>query len=216
MKRIFKITLLVAVALCCLNPLSAQEEKTTQYAVKLYYNNGHPNARGYLTPSLLILKPKASHEFELSDLRIGIRNSIDEREDDNGQNSSYRTNDFNFGLRLKYEYGIKALEIKEKYKFSLHASAESYFNIFKRNRETNGETLSVGKSVGGSLYLIPRGTYDISERWFLDVNFPIEMMNIARTISHDETGIYGQSSIQNHFNFFSNIFRLRIGIGLKL
>lgn len=216
MKCILKMTLLMVLGLYCLNPLSAQEEKTTQYAVKLYYNY-QPNAMSYLTPSLSIQKPKASHEFELSRLRVGTSNRVYVTEGDSGQDVFDSRYDYNFGIRLKYEYGFKFLAINEKINFSLHASAEPYFNFFKtdNNSDIQGRSGS-GSTIGGQLHLIPRGIYDISERWFIDVNFPIELMNIYRTKSYSRTQGYERLSRQNNFNFFDNLLRMRVGIGLKL
>jgi len=216
MKCIFKITLFVIVVLCCLNPLSAQEEKNTEYAVKLYYNY-QPEVTGYFTPSLLILKPKASHEFELSRLRIRAANGVDKIEDDSGQDTvSGAGYNYNFTLGLKYEYGFKFLTIDEKFNFSLHASAEPYFGFFKTNIRNDGQRLSRRSLIGGRLNLIPRVIYDIDERWFVDVNFPLEMMNVSRAISHHEILDSERSSIQNDFYFLNNVLRMRVGIGLKL
>lgn len=216
MKCILKMTLLAVVVLCCLNPLSAQEEKTTEYAVKLYYNNVQPNARGYLTPSLLILKPKASHEFELSRLRMGTSNGVDKIEGDSGQEAVFSGGyDYNFAFSLKYEYGFKFLTINEKFDFSLHASVEPYFNFSKRNINSDYQ-VSSGNTIGGQVHLIPRSIYALSERWFVDVNFPIQLMNISRAKSYSENSGYERISIRNRFDFFDNVLRLRVGIGLKL
>ena len=214
MKRIFQMTLLVAVILCCLNPLSAQEEKERQYAVKLYYNY-QPNTTSFLTPSLFIQKRKASHEFELSQLGLGIRNEIDTREYDSGEEVLRRTDSY-FSIGLKYEYGMKFLGISEKFDFSLHASAEPYFNIYKSDIEPDNERLRRGSTVGGRLYLIPRGTYMISDRWFLDVNFPIEMMDIVSAKYQYNASDNEQTSIRNTLSFFDSTLRFRVGIGLKL
>lgn len=219
MKRIFKMTLLVAVVLCCLNPLSAQEEKTTEYALKLYYNS--QNTVGYFTPGFSIIKPKISHEFELSYLRGGggITNQTDETiYYDNYEHDIFakRTNVSGFGIRLRYEYGGKLSTVNEKFNFSLHGSVEPYFSTFRRNEELDNERLYRSSVIGGRLYLVPRGTYDVGERWFVDVNFPIEIMNIGRERRYYETLSVGRLYSQNYLGFFTDLLRFRIGIGLKL
>ena len=181
----------------------------------MYYNY-QPNGTDFLTPSLFIQKKKTSHEFELSQLGLGIRNEIDTREYDSGTDSLRRIDAY-FGIRLKYEYGIKFLTINEKSGFSLHASAEPYFNIYKSNQEPDNEILRSGSTIGGRLYLIPRGTYMISDRWFIDVNFPIEMMNIVRSKSLYNTSLEDErTSIRNTLSFFDNALRFRVGLGLRL
>jgi len=219
MKCIFKIILLMTVTLCCLNPLSAQEEKTTQYVLKLYYNS--QNTVAYFTPGFSIVKPKTSHEFELSYLRggIGIINETNKiiNYDNGGYDSSLEGMTVSgFGIRLRYEYGGKLSTINEKFNFALHGSVEPYFSIYRRNVELDNERLSRGSLIGGRFYLVPRGTYDIGERYFIDLNFPIEIMNIGTETHHYETSSVDRLFRQNYLGFFTDLLRFRIGIGLKL
>lgn len=211
----FKTILFIVTVLFCLNPLFSQEEKTTQYALKLYHNSLQ-NSPGKLTPAFSILKPKTSHEFELSQLKIGINNKAEVIDNDGQDFSSYTRNTSNFGIRLKYEYGIKFLAIDEKFDFSLHASAEPYFSYLKTTAEHDNKTLSSNNVVGGRLLLIPRFINPIGERWFVDVNFPVEIMHIYRTRSYYERSGSERSSSQSYAGFFGDLLQFRIGIGLKL
>jgi len=214
---IFKTILLAAAIFFCLNPLSAQEEeKTTQYTLKMYYNNSRQNASGYLTPAFSIVKSKTSHEFELSQLKIGINNRAEVIGYDGQDISSHRRNTSNFNIRLKYEYGIKFLTINEKFDFSLHASAEPYFNYSKTTTERDDKILSRNNSVGGRLFVIPRVIHPIGKKWFVDVNFPVEMMHIYRGQNYIDGPGSERSSSYSYTGFFGDLLRLRIGIGLKL
>ncbi len=214
MKRIIQITLLTAVIFSCLNPLSAQEEKKTTYALKLYYNH-QPNAANFLTPSLFIQKKKASHEFELSQLGLGIGNEID-IDGYNGGEDDFERTDAYFSIGLKYEYGMKFLNINEKFDFSLHASAEPYFNIYKSSVAPYNERHRNGRILGGRFSLIPRATYTISDRWFVDVNFPIELVDVVSAKHRYIVSGNDRTSIRNSLSFFDRTLRLRVGIGLKL
>lgn len=231
MKRILKMILLVPTMLCCLNTLVAQEEKETIYALKLYFNynqsvmestTGSSTQPGYLngnfTPSFTILKPRTFHEIELANLNIRKNKAVYERDDSIGLYSSFdKLNSHSFAFKLKYEYGVNLVATNE-FKFSLSAAAEPYFTYLNNKIEGSRELLSERNTVGGQLYLIPRGTYDIGERWFVDINFPIEIMHIYREESRERSPLFGRDYIRTNssMDFFNNVFRFRVGIGLKL
>lgn len=225
MKCIFKMTLLAAI-FCCLNPLFAQEEKTTEYSLKLYHNyflsvnkseynstmNVSSNA-GSITPSFLISKPKTFHEIELAYLRSGRWRQTYETDSISG-NPDRRS--YSFKLQLKYEYGVNLLTVKEKLRFSLSAAAEPFL-IFDRDVDNLDDRLSRRVGGGTLLFLIPRGTYSIGKRWFVDVNFPVEMMQFYAYRGYIAPPLQGENVFTNSYvNFFDNILRFRVGIGLKL
>lgn len=226
MKCTLRMTVLAVAVLCCLNPLSAQEEKNTEYALKLYHNyflsvnkseynstkRVYSNA-GNITPSFLISKPKTFHEIELADLRFGRWRRTYET-DSIGGNADRRSYDFR--LQLKYEYGVNLLTIKEKLRFSLSAAAEPFL-VFYRDVDNLDDRLSKRVAGGTRLFLIPRGTYSIGKRWFVDVNFPIEMMYFEAARLYRDPPLQGENVFTNSYvNFFDNVLRFRVGIGLKL
>jgi len=108
------------------------------------------------------------------------------------------------------------LTINEKFDFSLHASAEPYFSHLKTTIERDDTTLSMNNIVGGRLFLIPRFMHPIGDRWFVDVNFPVEMMHIYWKRSYYERSESESSSSHSYASFFGDLLRFRIGIGLKL
>lgn len=239
MKHFFKLMLLLGFICTAQQITYAQEiEKSKDYQIKMYYNFVHssfefePTAEdllrifeseetdfGYITPALTITKNKMRYEMEISKLRVRQNSSFEGVDAGGSVIPIEGSSDWQVNVGLRYEFAINLLCEKLGHGLFIGVSAEPYFDYWSTVPKINTSFPGNTKIFGTRLHLIPRYTYDINKRWLVDVNFPIEIVDAfihrnyrgSPILSMDERV---ETDIQA--DFFDNVFRFRIGIGLKL
>jgi len=215
-----------------------QIEKETTYQIKTYYNFVHSSFEfgptteeqprvfefantdfGYITPAFTIVKKQMRHEIELSAFRVKRDRDFEGvTEELEGYIIPVEgSRDWRVNIGLRYEFAFNLLQEKLRHGLFVGASAEPYFDYWNFLPATSADFPTNDRVFGTRLHLIPRYTFDISRRWFVDVNFPIEMMDafVHRSYSGNPT-LSERVGIDTQANFFDKVFRFRIGIGLKL
>ena len=240
MKMYFRLFLLLAViGFTQQSGYAQQTEKASSYQVKMYYNSYHSSGEfgptideplgvyeyasadfGRITPAFVITKNRIRHEMELSNFGIKRDKNFEGITDVEGVIIPVEGEHIwavNVGLR--YEFAFNLLKEELRHGLFVGASVQPYFDYLNTKPITSASFPTDTKIFGTKLHLIPRYTYDIGKKWFLDVNFPIEAMNILAYRLHTQNPILSEqdrivSDVQG--DFFAEIFQFRIGIGLKL
>jgi len=239
MRQFFKLMLLFGFICFAQKNIYAQEtEEEIVYQIKMYYNFVHssfeyePTAEnllrvyeseetdfGYITPALTITKNRMKHEIELSALRVK-RDEDFEGIDAGGSIIPVEGSlDWQIDVGLRYEFMLNFLRDELRHGLFVGTSVAPYFNYWNTVPKTSASFPANTKVFGTRLHLIPRYTYDISKKWFVDVNFPIEVVDAFVHRNYWGNPILSSNErvrTDIQANFFDNVFRFRIGIGLKL
>lgn len=214
-----------------------QEEKNTQYQFKVYSNFEYKLSKledvfnsdtyesrslhfGHITPSFVISKPRMSHEIGISRLHIGQNSDRKEETLSDGsvivEEGVKRTQ---FYLNIRYEYALNLVKIKKKHQLSIAASAEPYIQFDKSVPRTSVSFPNKFTAFGSKLHLIPRATFSLSDRLFLDVNAPIEIMDVYRLRNYTDNPTFTESQREytdTRSEFLDSVLRFRVGLGFNL
>lgn len=127
---------------------------------------------------------------------------------------------FAFQLRYEYNFLLRRNNTEAKLKPYIGISGSPYVRHGKLDPLLSFLYGYRSTAVGVSLAIVPRITYDINERWFLDANFRFSFANanIASTVNNDPVIPEEQRRFTAvNTNFFSNAgIPFRIGVGLKI
>jgi len=240
MKCIFQMILLVV--LCCYNPLSAQEEKNTKYAVKLYYGMSYSwdnSTSGTLsdgtyqtyerqrfslssfTPALTIFKPKSMHEFGLPGLSFSRERSLSEivNENDNMEIPTSGGIYKRFQLTLPYEYAYRLWNISDKWSFLAGVRTSASMILTDQTPYVSNLFPRTGNQFGVGVSLVPRLNFSLGNKWFLDFNTPISTVSFVHYRGKVEDPTVPSSErldTETKFTFFNEVLSFRLGLGLKL
>ena len=236
MKQFFKLILLISV-ICMAQKVSYAQK--TNYQIKVYYNFLHTSSEtdygdptlsqvrerastnfGVVIPAFVVAKNKARHEIELSNFRINNSKNVVTAPASNGGTvaiSGVRV--LYIHMAVRYEFAFNLLDTKSLSGLFLGASVQPFIDYARSIPETSLSFPIRNRQLGARLHLIPRYTYDIGKRWFIDVNFPINMVVAGHDGQRVENPVLTTKQQCNggfDTDFFNNIFQVRIGIGLKL
>lgn len=227
-----RITALLFVAMSLQSQAFAQEEKNTQYQFKVYSNFEYTlsdfvdiveykSFQFDITPSFVISKPKVSHEIGISKLHIGHDSSYKKEETlpDGSVIAAEGAKQSHFHLNIRYEYGLNLIKINKKHQLSIATSVEPYIWFDKSIPRTSENFPNRLTTVGSKFHLTPRATFSLSERLFLDVNMPIEIMDVYRLSNYTENPILTEEQRRysdTRSDFFDSVFQFRIGLGFNL
>ncbi|NOQ70703.1 MAG: hypothetical protein GQ574_01805 [Crocinitomix sp.] len=179
---------------------------------------------GYFSPAFSWATAKGNrHEIELSRLQI---NQIDEStfvDYTDGQNPVFLSGDIKTAIliALRYEYNFRFFKKKEDMKFkpSLGLAIRPYYSksIFQPHLST--QFPSNQSDIGALVSIIPRITYDLNERWFIDLNMPV---NLAEFKLHSNTYFNpalpkNQQTVTTlEFETLPSQYLIRLGVGFRL
>ena len=124
-----------------------------------------------------------------------------------------------FNLNLRYEFNYKVLGIKDRLTLFLGASAEPYLELINVEPIISTSFDTKNQYLGSKVYITPRITYDFSKRFYIDLNFPIELANFYWNSSKIENPTLPediQKSTKFNSDYFNEVFRFRLGIGVKI
>jgi len=236
MKNFFKLILLIGI-ICTVQQISYAQK--TNYQIKGYYNFLHTSYEanygdpalsqvvehastnfGVITPAFVVAKNKVRHEIELSNFRINNNKNVVTAPVSNGGTVTVSgSNVFNIYIGIRYEFAFNLLDAKSSHGLFFGASVQPYLDYVRTVPKTNASFPIRTSYLGTRLHLIPRYTYDISKKWLIDVNFPIEITDLLEHRQYrEDLAIPERLRCQRgtQTNFFDKVFQFRIGIGLKL
>ncbi|MCK5169934.1 MAG: hypothetical protein KAQ75_08645 [Bacteroidales bacterium] len=174
---------------------------------------------GKVTPSIIIKSKKSVHEIEITDLSFERYDRLQTVSGSSAGNPISGYNRFIFNLNLKYEYIFSLLDKEKKYGIMLSPSVEPYI---KRSVNTPVESTTYKTkqfSLGGKLYIIPRGVISFGKKFYFDFNVPIEIIDFSWNRYYiDNPSLPKDIRTSNVYDndFFYNLFQFRLGFGIKL
>jgi hypothetical protein len=179
----------------------------------------------YFTPAFAIYSPNGNfQELEISRLQFNhSNNAVRIQTDSTGQ-----TSDIVIGQKItrifiafRYEYDILLFKQKTENKVQWYTgfSASPYFsnskfspivsNLYPTNENKMGVTLSV----------IPRLHYNVNDRWFVDLNVPVNLFDFNVNVKNDSNPTLPDSQNKTttlELETFPSQVLIRLGVGLRL
>jgi len=162
------------------------------------------------------------HEIELTNFMLSKTGTKTEIVNDTtGSGQMVNGNDLIATLiSARYEYIFNFNKSKDKKLVpSLGFSINPYFRQNNYIPKISTSFKTVERYFGATTFIIPRLTYYLSSKLFIDVNIPLCFSDIYRLTDKDENPAIParQQTITNYnFELFPKIFSGRLGVGLKL
>ena len=129
------------------------------------------------------------------------------------------TTDIYIGFR--YEYNIRFFKSREEAKLrpSLGFSINPYYSNLSYKPMISLSYPSSRHVFGANFSLIPRIHYYLNDKWFLDLNIPINLASLSWNINREENPTSTEQERNTstiELSEFPGIFQFRIGVGLTL
>lgn len=232
-----KISLLLLLVLVLKLGWTQNSNLDYNYAIKIYNLTSYEEyteSTSYINEtrtSLQILHPtiafqwnnnkRNSNEVELTSFKLGKLETKSETQDTiKGGNYNLDYDKFSTMISVRYEYILNFNKSKDrKIVPSLGFGINPYYT------QTNYEPKSATKykhsemDTGLKLFLIPRLSYYIGSKIFIEINIPICISDVYYSVDKNENPIYqleeGTNSTFN-LDIFPMVFSGRIGIGIKI
>jgi len=179
---------------------------------------------GYFTPAINFIRENGNiHEIELSRFTFGrIKADSLTVFTDSDRNSRVRIgpalNRIQIAFRYEYLWLINKSNPDSKWKVYLGFAGEPFLRSLNyRPAETTDFPFTL-LDVGINISAVPRITYFLNERWFMDINIPFTVSQLAyRTESSENPQIPVNDRSVNSFETeaFPSIFQVRVGGGLR-
>lgn len=235
-----KTTVLTLALLFVTVLIQAQTEKTLKLYMNSYFNrinyqqtsggttiitqNQSQNLIG-LTPAIMITRESGRYtEWELSTFRIS-RHDHSQIATDSMGTENYLNGAKNAGGSLsgRYEYGFNLQRLlgleAQKVFYSLGFGAQPSFNIGTRRPYTSDEFRRASLLINTTIDLVPRIMYSGNDKWFIDVNCPISLLNgnVGRVrVDNPSLPLENQRYWTADIYFLPFNIRPRVGIGLNI
>jgi len=238
MRHYYKLILLMCIV-CTVQQISYAQK--TNYQINAYFNfssfseetvttdssaqkttiwERSATGFGLITPAFIITKNRVRHEIELSNFGINRNKDIQSATIFGEESYPFRgTRYWDINVGIRYEFAFNLLDAESSSGLFLGTSIQPYLDYVRTLPVTSASFPIRNRQLGTRLHLIPRYTYNIGEKWLVDVNFPIEIIDAFQVRQYVDNPTLTEAQKVNgsaQTNFFDNIFRFRIGIGLKL
>lgn len=204
-------------------------QKNTEQTI---YDNAPSLSSNYEVKSFQFLQPTIAflwnsekhnfHEVELTSLRFGKNDALTELYDDsNGSTQIIQgSSDYNVDISMRYEFILNLAKSKDwKLMPFIGFGANPYFNRISLTPKTSNLYPLSTMQTGIRGFVVPRLTYFINSKVFLDLNVPfcITDFNIER-FENNNPSLTEEERVKSTLNFrqFPNRFSVRLGVGLKL
>lgn len=234
-----KIILLVVLCFITYNTFAQQNPKTLK--VKLYNQSSFvKNKSNYSAANNYYLKSEKetnilsptfaiaytanngnTHEIELNKFAFYFNSETDELLDTINSNIVGGQEISNFNLSFRYEYtpSSKKSKLNKKGTFSVGYGLQPYI-YHTKTAPLITTNFPVSKTqIGGSGYIAPRFTYQVSEKLYFDINIPFNLIdvNFTNTKIDDPTKNKSERTVHNtEFNMLPMNYNLRIGLAYRI
>jgi len=179
---------------------------------------------GYFSPAFAFAMPNGNfHEFEISN--ILINNTKNETEFIVGNSgtaisgSILKKTQNKIAVRYEYDFLFFKKKTEAKLRSYLGLSVNPYFSNTQYSSNIPAAFPTSQSSIGALITVIPRLNYNINERWFLDLNIPINIidLNLVNDKAENPQLTAAQRSITT-FNFaqMPSQFLVRFGVGFRV
>ncbi len=177
-----------------------------------------------LTPTFAIAytaKNGNTHELELNKFNLYFNSVKDEQMDTLNSNIVGGQEISNFNLSFRYEYtpSSKKSKLNKKGTFSVGYGVQPYIYNTKTIPLITTNFPESKTQIGGSGYIAPRFTYQVSEKLYFDINLPFNLIdvNFTNTTIDDPTKNKSERTIYNtDFRMLPMNYNLRIGLAYRI
>lgn len=179
---------------------------------------------GYLTPAFTIYNEKGNfHEFEISRIKFTSGRYTFFNEDSAGTigNANFSAAENSLHLGLRYEYAIRLNLGSESSKLSAYLgfAGSPYFKSVNIKPEVSESFSESQSQLGLVLSLVPHITYSLSPKWYLDLNLPLSVVDVAYINFKTNDPVYQLEQREvstSELSTFPSDFLVRFGIGFKI
>lgn len=180
---------------------------------------------GHFSPSVSISLANGNfHEFELSRLLFNHTNSVTNLViDSTGKTvqtiAGQKTTNVLLGFRYAYDMMLFKKKEGTKIQSYLGFSANPYFSNSKYVPIVSASYPTNQNNIGVTLSIIPRLNYNLNDKWFLDFNIPINIIDVNWTFKSDQNPALIeqlQTTTTGEFSTFPRKFLFRFGVGFRL
>lgn len=193
---------------------------TNKYSIE----RGQELELGYLSPALMIeLGSGNFHEFELSRFRISFsENEIFIPNDSTATitpDDGFRKTKALFSARYEYVISLKGNQKASKFHPYLGLSVSPYFEHFREIPFINTSFPRTINQFGTLFSVVPRLNYSLKGNWFLDLNIPIQMIDVNAIFRKNEDPVLPEENRVTsdvNLNFSPLNVLVRFGVGIRI
>ncbi|MFT5821636.1 MAG: hypothetical protein ACI8ZM_002890 [Crocinitomix sp.] len=178
---------------------------------------------GYFSPAFSWATDKGNrHEIELSRLQFNQVRDFNYIEYNNGINPQVVSGEGNtkIFIALRYEFDYQLFKSKDnKLKPSLGFAVRPYFSNASFRPKLATQFASSEMNIGALFSIVPRLTYDLNKKLFMDLNVPLNLARLGiRSTTWDNPAIPVSQRKVNAFDAktLPSEYLIRLGIGLRL
>jgi hypothetical protein len=191
-------------------------------------NNNVQNANStlqYIHPTIAFqwrTKKQNFREIELINFYVNKKTESLEQLDSNGNvdNVLSKRDVYSSGISMRYEYTVIFKKLKaSNFVPSISYAASAYFNHDQFVPKSSNAFKNIQSTLGARGFIIPRLTYFVGSKLFVDLNVPICIMDLYYHVNENENpGIpLNQQRISNiNFELFPKVISVRLGVGIKI
>jgi hypothetical protein len=127
---------------------------------------------------------------------------------------------YSSGISLRYEYTVMFKKLKtSNFVPSISYAANTYFKRDQFVPKNSNAFKNTQSTLGARGFIIPRLTYFLGSKLFVDLNVPICVMDLYYRVNENENPSIppNQQRINNiNFELFPKVMSVRIGVGIKI
>lgn len=130
-----------------------------------------------------------------------------------------KTQTFQIGFNIEHNYRVFARKKDSRLRTYIGASANPFLGYYSNKPHISNSFPVSRTDFGIRLMVFPRLQYDISNKWFLDLNFPVSLAEITMSSQKVENPVFSQEQIRNGvltLTLFQDYAQVRFGLGLRL
>jgi hypothetical protein len=206
-----------------LSSYQSQTERSTTSAIT--HSTSTSKNTEWLHPTFSVRwqgRKKHQHEIELTNLSLAKQDiSTVTSNDTSGSTATtmgYKRVSTFVGFRYEYILGIEKLS-SVRGKFLLGLGINPYYQRERNTPYVSSSYPSSSSFIGMKSFLIPRFTYRVSKRIFIDANIPICLFDAKlqqETLNNPTLSLQNQKSTVFNYNALPGFLSGRIGIGILL
>ena len=221
-------TIILACFILSIFHLSAQNNSIRLYSNfnRIAYFGGQSMFKqfsfGYFSPSISFNKDNGNfHEVELTTFGFGQNENSQSIIDINGNSqliSGEIVKRFNFGAKYEFSYKIFK-QSNSRLSYYIGSSYSLGYSWNSRTPKLSSQYKTSSIQVSNIISLVPRLNFNLSDKWFIDFNIPINLIDflIVRSKYMDPVlPINQQTGSYSDVNFLPNTINFKLGIGFKL
>ena len=203
--------------LSCGYTYAQEKENSHRLSFKNYMKVTHADQETGRRLSLSFIAPaftlsnKKGHFHELEFSKIHYSNRIEVFGYQPGSNNGVRrkyTKTYDFGLNYSYN---RLVASHNRLNFFLGTGVGLSYKLVNETLSDDPDYLLKDETRKVNLNLIPRMQWNITDRWYLDVNIPVQ----AYGLDYSQRGNSNSKNLEFQNQVFPNKYTVNVGVGLR-